>query len=74
MINKTIAKRPKDISLRADELMRIFRASEILTEAVEDVFERRAMYSSEFLRGLNTSLKETKQGNIHKIVSLADLS
>lgn len=59
--------------MRTDELMRIFRASESVLEAIEDVLEQRAMYSSEFLRGLDTSLKETKQGKIHKIASLADV-
>jgi len=74
MVNKTIIKRPKDISLRTDELLHIFRASESLTEAVEDVLERQALYSPDFLRGLNVSLKEVKQGNMQKIVSFADLS
>lgn len=73
MANKTIIKRSKDISMRTNELMRIFRASENLTETVEDILEQRAMYSSEFLRGIDASLRETKQGNVRKIVSLVPL-
>lgn len=58
--------------LKLNELHRLFLASLELSDSLEDIFEEKGEYNKAFLRSLNKSLNEVRQGKAFKINSLND--
>lgn len=64
---------PHAITLDRKEMQRLFFASCVLTDVIEDILESRGEYSKEFLNGLKKSFKEVREGKITEIASLKEL-
>ena len=64
----------KTKSIKNQELNLVFAMSIKLADAVENILESHAEYRDEFLRGLKKSLKQSKEGKLIAIKSLADLN
>ena len=65
---------PHTLTLDRGEIQRLFFASSVLTDVIEDILESRGEYSKEFLNGLKKSFKEVTEGKITEIASLKELS
>ena len=55
------------------KIRRLFEVGSEITELAEDVLEELGEYNQEFLKGLNKSVQEAKQGKLKKIKLLKDL-
>jgi hypothetical protein len=60
-------------NLRKSEREEILRKTAKMMDLAEDIMEELGGYRKEFLRGLETSIREVKAGKTKKIKSLADL-
>ncbi|MBI4598760.1 hypothetical protein HY734_01015 [Candidatus Uhrbacteria bacterium] len=63
----------RQASVGQKELRRVFKMSTALVDLVESILEDTNNFKQEFTRGLRTSLKQVKKGNVKKIESLSDL-
>lgn len=68
-----LARTTWSIRLKPSEMKGIFRASERLLDLMEDMLERSGAYQPEFLKGLQTSLKQAKSKKLLTISSLKSL-
>jgi len=74
MVTTTKIRQPTTITLDLDEVRRLYTLSTELADATEDMLENQGTYAPEFITGLRQSLKEAKEGKLHAINSLADIS
>ncbi|TSC74830.1 MAG: hypothetical protein G01um101430_749 [Parcubacteria group bacterium Gr01-1014_30] len=61
------------ITLRPQEVRKIFDLSLHLSDITEDLLEENAYYSEDFLRGLKQAEKDLKEGRVKKLKSLREL-
>jgi hypothetical protein len=61
------------VMVPSQELRRLFAISSEISDLIENLFEQRAEYGEEFLRGLRKSLQEARQGKLYPVNSLRDL-
>ncbi|OGE81030.1 MAG: hypothetical protein A3H72_03705 [Candidatus Doudnabacteria bacterium RIFCSPLOWO2_02_FULL_48_8] len=62
-----------EFKLAPKEAYRLFRISNDLSDAVEDILESHGSYGEEFLKGLRVSFKQTRLGKFRKINSLMEI-
>lgn len=64
---------PTITSLPPTKIKRLYKLSTELSELSEDLLEDLGYFSDEFVRGIQRSLKEARQGKLTKIESLLEL-
>lgn len=63
----------KTITLKSDEVKRLFALSSELADYTERILEESGEYTNEFRNGLEQSLQEADNGMVKQISSLNDL-
>jgi len=70
---QTIVKKKNKFSFTPSKIKEIFDLSLHLSKLTEELLEENALYSKEFLKGLERSETDVKEGRVNQINSLQEL-
>ncbi len=61
------------INITPKEASKLFKTANNFADTLEDFLETKEMFNSEFVKGLQTSIKQARSGTLKKISSLSEL-